>query len=43
MFNIEKYNEINDFLKKYNNSAKIVAISKNHPIESVLEAIKHGC
>tara|TARA_Y100001936_G_C15900947_1_gene573236 strand:- start:299 stop:937 length:639 start_codon:yes stop_codon:yes gene_type:complete len=42
MFNIEKYNEINNFLKKTCNSAKIVAISKNHPQESVLEAINHG-
>ena len=42
MFNIKKYNEINDFLKKSNNSAKIVAISKNHPLQSVLEAINVG-
>ena len=42
MFNIKKYNEINDFLKKSSNSPKIVAISKNHPRESVLEAIKCG-
>ena len=42
MFNIKKYNEIKDFLKKSSNSAKIIAISKNHPIESVLEAIKSG-
>ena len=42
MFNIKKYNEIRDFLKKSSNSAKIVAISKNHPQESVLEAIRYG-
>jgi len=42
MFNIKKYNEINDFLKKTTNSAKIVAISKNHPPTSVLEAIAAG-
>ena len=42
MFNIKKYNEIQDFLKKSRNSAKIIAISKNHPIESVLEAMKSG-
>ena len=42
MFNIKKYNEINDFLKKSKNSAKIIAISKNHPVESVLEAINAG-
>ena len=42
MFNLEKFNEINEILKKYSNSGKIVAISKNHPQESVLEAINHG-
>ena len=42
MFNTEKYNEIIDFLKKTKNSAKIVAISKNHPRESVLKAIDAG-
>ena len=38
MFNIKKYNEINKFLKKTSNSTKIVVISKNHPVESILEA-----
>ena len=42
MFNIKKFNEINDFLKKTNNSTKIIAISKNHPLESVIEAISSG-
>ena len=42
MFNIKKFNEINNFLKKTSNSGKIVAISKNHPMESVLEAISLG-
>ena len=42
MFDIKKFNEINDFLKKTDNTAKIVAISKNHPVESVLEAINAG-
>ncbi len=42
MFNIKKFNEINSFLKKTSNNAKIVAISKNHPVESVVEAIKYG-
>ncbi len=42
MFNIKKYNEINDFLKKTSKNTKIIAISKNHPIESVLEAINFG-
>ena len=42
MFNLQKFNEIKEILEKYNNSGKIVAISKNHPIESVLEAIDQG-
>ena len=42
MFNEKKFNEIKDFIKKSNKNAKIVAISKNHPIESVLEAINSG-
>ena len=42
MFNVEKFNEIRKNLEKYNNSGKIIAISKNHPIESVLKAIGHG-
>ncbi len=42
MFNSRKFNEINDLLKKTSNSAKIVAISKNHPLKSVLEAINAG-
>ncbi len=42
MFNKKKFNEIKGFLKKTSNRAKIIAISKNHPIESVLEAVKAG-
>ena len=42
MFNIKKYHEISNFLKKTSNSTKIIAISKNHPLNSVLEAIKSG-
>ena len=42
MFDTAKYNEINGFLKKTSNSTKIVAISKNHPRESILEAISSG-
>ncbi len=42
MFNIKKYNEINDFLKKTSNSARIVAISKNHPLKSILQAVNAG-
>ena len=39
MFNIEKYNEIKSFLKK---TTDIIAISKNHPIDSVEKAINLG-
>ena len=42
MFNYKKFKEIENILKKTTNSGKIVAISKNHPIESVLEAINNG-
>ena len=42
MFNIKKYQEINDFLKKTNLSTKIIAISKNHSLDSVLEALNCG-
>tara|TARA_Y200000002_G_C22641457_1_gene647176 strand:+ start:147 stop:785 length:639 start_codon:yes stop_codon:yes gene_type:complete len=42
MFDFRKYNEINDILKKSHFSGKIIAISKNHPAKSVLEAINHG-
>ena len=42
MFNIDKFREIDEILKKSSESGKIIAISKNHPLESVLEAINHG-
>ena len=42
MFNVEKFNEIRNNLEKSNNTGKIIAISKNHPVESVLEAINYG-
>ena len=42
MFNIKKYQEIQGFIRKYQKTTKIVAISKNHPKESVIEALKHG-
>ena len=42
MFNYKKFKEIDNILKKTTNSGKIVAISKNHPVESVLEAISNG-
>tara|TARA_B100000575_G_scaffold293509_1_gene305152 strand:+ start:3181 stop:3819 length:639 start_codon:yes stop_codon:yes gene_type:complete len=42
MFNINKYIEINDFIEKSNKNCKIIAISKNHPQESVIKAINLG-
>ena len=42
MFNINKYKEIREKIEKNNISCDIIAISKNHPKESVIEAIKHG-
>tara|TARA_A200000113_G_C8785955_1_gene329237 strand:+ start:161 stop:799 length:639 start_codon:yes stop_codon:yes gene_type:complete len=42
MFNTQKYTQIKDFLKKTSSLAKIVAISKNHPLDSVLQAIASG-
>ena len=42
MFNIQKFNEIRQNLEKHNKTGKIVAISKNHPIESVFNAINQG-
>lgn len=42
MFNYKKYREIRDFLKKTTESCQIIAISKNHSLESVLEAVNYG-
>ena len=42
MFNFLKYKEIQDFIRKNEKIAKIVAISKNHPKESIIEALKYG-
>ena len=42
MFEFKKYQEIQDFIKQNDKIAKIVAISKNHSKESVIEALKHG-
>ena len=42
MFNFRKYQEIQDFIRKHQKIAKIVAISKNHPKESIIQALKHG-
>ena len=42
MFNFKKYQEIQGFIRKHQKISKIVAISKNYPKESVIEALKHG-
>lgn len=43
MFNNTKFNQINDFIeKKAKKKVKIVAVSKNHPVSSVMEAINAG-
>ena len=39
MFNITKFNEIKELLNKTTKNCEIIAISKNHPVESVEEAI----
>ena len=42
MFDIYKYKKIANSIKKQGNRTKIIAISKNHPLEMVEEAISHG-
>ncbi len=42
MFEKEKYAEIKEKIKKNNISSQIIAISKNHPYESVIQAINCG-
>ena len=42
MFNTLKYTEIKQILKKNTENCQIVAVSKNHPKESVVEAINNG-
>tara|TARA_B100000575_G_C22904845_1_gene525772 strand:- start:137 stop:775 length:639 start_codon:yes stop_codon:yes gene_type:complete len=42
MFDYNKYREILSFLKKNTEFCQIIAISKNHPKESIVEAINHG-
>ena len=41
-FDYIKYREIEEIIKKAGKSTKIVAISKNHPKSSVVEAFEHG-
>jgi len=42
MFDINKYTEIKEKIEKSNGKSQIIAISKNHPKESVTEAISKG-
>ncbi len=42
MFDCNKFREIQGYIEKKNNLSKIIAISKNHPITPVFEAIKCG-
>ena len=42
MFDIQKYREIQEFIKKSQKYTKIIAISKNHNLQSVNEAISFG-
>ena len=42
LFNIEKYREIQGFIRKNNSNAKIIAISKNKEHTTVIEAINAG-
>lgn len=42
MFNIDKYSEIENIIKKQGKKTKIIAISKNHPLEKVEFAISNG-
>jgi len=42
MFNLEKYHKIQETINNLGKKTKIVAISKNHPIEEVHEAILKG-
>ena len=42
VFNYNNYKEIADFIEKSNKKTKIIAISKNHPIQDVTDAVKKG-
>ena len=42
MFDIDKYREIEDFINKSRKKTKIIAISKNHPLKTIEEAISYG-
>ena len=42
MFKFDKYTEILEIIKNARKQTKIIAISKNHPHESVKEALSAG-
>lgn len=42
MFNFDKYSEVLKKIENTKKNTKIIAISKNHPLESVEKAISHG-
>ena len=42
MFDRDKYKEIKDFLQKNHKKSQIIAVSKNHPRDSVISALKSG-
>ena len=42
MFNIDKYKEIKQIIEKTKKNSQIIAISKNHPVESIHNAINAG-
>ncbi len=42
MFDYRKYTEIKEYINVSEKNTKIIAISKNHPKTSVLQAISHG-
>ncbi len=42
MFNIKKFNEISNLIKNTRKTTKIVAISKNQPLDFILDAINYG-
>lgn len=42
MFNLKKYSEINRIIKKMGKKTQIIAISKNHPLFKVEEAISNN-
>ena len=42
MFDINNYNKILQEIEVFGKKTKIIAVSKNHPVETVEEALSHG-